>query len=291
MKSVSLAVAALAMLSMLAGCAAKDHAVAVFICPDGQTLDLNSFPDHAEPGFNALSKCPVLPSMAILGLPAQLTAYTPGTFAWELRNGTYGTKGDPAHSMLSMIRLATSPVPDAELAGKGPEAYGKEVDGLKREHQNLPSERFTGALTLDTPGSYYVRGYMQVRAPGLANGTELNVWTSESKVTVMPVQPSGATHTATHSPGAAAGEFKADTATYALGDAVILDNQDALEHTFTFEGPGGATLPDVKVAMLAKSDPVALLKPGSWRIHVDETVPNQAKTLELTVTAPKAATA
>ncbi len=257
--------AVLVVAAALAGCTKDDGHTALdpVTCPDGTTLDPETVEGHHDAGFDALAACPVPPSIRLEGVPATLEAYRSATFSWTLDNGSQA-----AHSLLTSVRVSPTSVADAELAD--PDSYGAEL--VRHEHQNLPVT-YEGTLQFSQAATLYLRAYATI------NGADY--WTPEAILEITPVQPTGVSVELTHSPGGPLGDFGPTDAVLNLGDAVVLVNDDLVEHAFTFTGPGAPG--PVTVGAVARSDPIPFLAPGTYKVDTDDVQP---KTLEFTVVVP-----
>ncbi|MHB8633906.1 MAG: hypothetical protein ACYDBQ_08080 [Thermoplasmatota archaeon] len=261
----------------LGGCTSNHKAVRAFACPDGTVIDLNQFPDSADPASN----CPVAPFVTLSVAPT-VAAYAGAFVSWRLHNGTFGTAADPAHSMLSEIRVSNVSVP----ALAGPSSYGYEVVALEHQHQNLPAA-FNGTLPgFSAPGVHYVRAYMQVHATGWHNMNETDVWSPEATLTVTPVVATGVRHFVNHTAGGPEGTFGPTPLAIHLGDSVLFSNQDAFTHNYNWTAVPAqchAPAPAFSVASMATSSAMEMACPGTYTVSVDE--PGSAAESTLSKTA------
>lgn len=270
---VRLVLAALLLTGALAGCSSKTASV-TFVCPDNTAIDLNTVPGHDAPGFDPVKACPVKP-YAVLPGPITVSAYRTAPIHWEFRNGTFGTKADPAHAMLTEIRVSNTSVPQASLAG--PESYGYELASLRREHQNLPAAFDAKLPFFTTPGTRYLRAYMDVFPNGATSGNETNAWSTEVTLIVTPVAPTGTTlildrPLGPYVPGQT-GNLTKETAAK-LGDALVLRDSDAAPHTFTVtKSPPGSSLKEGTTYALQSMESAAAIQlnvPGTYAFSLDE---------------------
>src|SRR5688572_5129166 len=263
----------------LAGCSGgdgKDGGDGPVTCPDGRVVEPAEGHGHGDGNgtegedTEPVDPCFVAPSVQVTGLAATLGAYATDTFQWTVHNGSVAS----GHSMLGSLRYSTEPADPATLAGA--DSWGTEL--VKKEHNNLPAT-FDGTIRFDVPGVYYVRVYAQVRGEGFSDH---DYWSGEFQLNVTPVQATGRTVTVTHGPGNFLGELDQVELDLALGDGLILSNQDVTAHTFTF-GPGCPRSEDLSVEDGAESEPLLFTEPGQCQVSTDDVQP---QTLTVHVAAP-----
>lgn len=260
----------------LAGCSSKPDPAPYTCARTGTTVDLSQVEGSGDDGFDPESACPAPtpPSVAFALLPAAMTAYVPAASAWTVSSGNH-TGG---HSMLTQLRWSHHPIAAEEL--EGPDGYGTLL--AQFSHQDVPG-RFEAKLKFETPGTYYLRAYAQVRGDGLP---DTDFWSPEVRLVVAPVASTGTTVELRREAGPAvagqAGAFGPATSHAKLGDGLALVNADVVEHTFTFTGAckwQPATIgPNQRLAGLL------LDVPGSCRVTTDD--PAGAQTATLNVVAP-----
>lgn len=262
----------------LAGCSGGggSHDAADVTCPDGTILTAEQIEAHAghhEDGFNATTLCPEPPQVTLSGLPATIQVYDSASFTWAVDAGS-AAKG---HSMLTSIRYAKASIPDAELVEGQMEKYPTEI--IKKEHQDLPVT-FKGNMTFNQPGKVYVRAYAQVQGEGLQRR---DVWSSEIVLDVLPVTPTGAVVTITHSPGLAASTLESAQETLVLGDAIQFTNQEVMELTLSqASAPAGAPACELTAGTGATStESCVLVVPGTYQFETNDV--GQMKSVTLTV--------
>jgi hypothetical protein len=207
---------------------------------------------------------PVLPPRVTLtGLAANVTLFHYATFTWSLENRSTAH----AHAMLSEVHISSTSVPDDKLAG--PATFGTLISDAKRQHQDLPKV-FQGIVTVETAGTYYVRAYAEI------NG--VNTWSPERRIMVDPVAPTGRQIAVTQGLGAFHGGLATEATTAALGDAIVLHNDDAIPHDFVISAPISKT---ITVAQMADSDPILLLVPTTYTVTVNNDVINQSVSIDV----------
>ena len=260
----------------LAGCSGgKGHTeVPGVTCPDGTIVaveQVEADERHHEDGFNATVLCPTPPKVSLTGLPATVQAYTPAAFTWSIDPGSVKA----GHSMVTEIRYAKASVPDAEASIT---TYANAV--TKKEHQDLP-KTFKGNMTFQQPGKVYVRAYAAVQGEGYSRR---DVWSSESVIEVLPVTPTGVVQTVKHTAGLAAGNLDPTSLPLKLGDALLFQNDDLVEHKLTgTDGPPGSTACTLTAAAQGgKSAQCVFVIPGRYTFQSDDQP--EAKTLAVEVT-------
>ncbi|HUR61441.1 MAG TPA: hypothetical protein VM286_03640 [Candidatus Thermoplasmatota archaeon] len=269
-----LAVLALATLA-LAGCSSKPD---LYTCQKtGKVLDLDTIPGSDAKGFDPETACPAPtpPSVLFSKLPASMTAYFPAVFTWTVSPGNY-TSG---HSMLTQLMWSKNP---SSATPQAPATFSTNTPLQTYAHQELPG-KFDGKVKFETPGTYYLRAYAQVRGDDLPDG---DYWTPEVKVVVSEVNATGVKDVLTHAAGpyvpGASGLFTAEKATVALGDGLVLSNKDFVAHTFSFSG--ACKHADVEVADGEDSPPITMTVPGSCTVKTDDSA--GAQSVAISVTAP-----
>ncbi|MEA3143529.1 MAG: hypothetical protein QOG31_853 [Thermoplasmata archaeon] len=267
----TVALLAVALLA-LAGCSSKSGPDNYTCKATGKVIDLAQVEGSGKAGFDPESACPapLPPSVAFAAMPASMTAYFPAIAAWQVSSGNY-TSG---HSMLTQIRWSHHTIALDQL--HKPDDYG--TLAAQYAHQDLPG-RFDAKLKFETPGAYFVRAYAQVRGDGLA---DTDYWSPEVQLTVSPVGATGKVTQVDHGVGpvGAVGKLTATQASFALGDALVLGNQDAVPHTFSFSGVckhDPVTVP----AQGGKSDPIVMVVPGSCKVATDDTGGPQTLTVNV----------
>lgn len=260
----------------LAGCSGgSDHqGLDDVACPDGTLVkgsDLEDLDGHHDADFDATEACPTPPQVTLSGLPATLQVYGTSSFNWTVDPGSVAH----GHSMLTAIRYSMTSVPDASASLDN---YSKEA--VKKEHQDLPVA-LRGNLTFNVPGMIYLRAYAQVQGDGYERR---DVWSPEVALEILPVQPTGVTHTVTHAMGPL-GELDPNSLTIDLGDAVVFENADLVEHTLTADGgPAGSVACSMTAAgNNGVSDPCIFVVPGSYSYTSDDV---QSKRLTVNVRLP-----
>jgi hypothetical protein len=283
MQKLFAAWAVLAALS-LAGCSGDDdghhHAEAV-TCPDGTVMSAEEVEQameehkagehdhhHMESADNgtgdiAAQVCIVPPSVTLEGLPATLQAFKQASFRWSLDNGSIAH----AHSMLTSIRYSPTSVPDSDLTEVT--KYPSEL--IKREHQNLPVA-YSGNLSFSKVGTVYIRAYAEIQGEPY--------WSDEVMLQVTEVAPTGTVHTVTHGPGLFASPVTPSSVSAVLGDAVQLDNQDAVPYTCSFD-KGPAQVDALTAESMQMSNIVLLVVPGSYTFVCDEPVQPSGFTVDV----------
>lgn len=267
MQQALLSMAALLMLA-LAGCSSgSDHTgLEDIVCPDGTIVkgsDLEELEAHHDDDFDATSACPTPPSVTLAGLPQTLQVYGTSSFNWTVDPGSV----QHGHSMLTAIRYSMASVPDAEATL---DSYGKEV--LKKEHQDLPVS-FRGNLTFNVPGMIYLRAYAQVQGDGYERR---EIWSPEIALEILPVQPTGVTHTVTHALGPLESLDPAEL-TIDLGDTVVFSNEDLVAHTLTADnGPAGSVACTMTAASSGgTAEPCLYIVPGTYTYTSDDVQPKR----------------
>lgn len=270
-----LAVLALATM-VLAGCSSKPD---LYTCQKtGKVIDLKAVDGSGKKGFDPESACPapIPPSVAFTTLPASMTAYFPATLTWSISPGNY-TSG---HSMLNQLMWSHHPV-NGTLGA--PTTFTTNTPLQTYAHQDVP-QTFTAKVKFETPGTYYLRVYAQVRGDNLADG---DYWTPEVKMVVNPVNATGVTDLLSHAAGpnlsGATGAFTAAKAKVALGDALLLENKDVMDHTFSFKNVC-SKLAAVPVKAGATSAPILMAIPGTCTVVTDDTGSTQS--LAINVSEP-----
>ncbi|MFO1534793.1 MAG: hypothetical protein ABR586_03945 [Thermoplasmatota archaeon] len=268
----SAAFLAIALLA-LAGCSSKPDADTYTCQRTGQVVDLSQVEGSDADGFDPESACapPLPPSVALVNLPAGMTAYFPAVASWTVLPGNY-TGG---HSMLTQVRWSTHAMEVEKLTR--PDDYGKVVQ--QYAHQAVPGT-FDAKLKFETPGTYYLRAYAQVRGDGLP---DTDYWSPEVKLVVSPVNATGKATEVVHQLGPAVagqgGTLTPSSVQAALGDAVILVNEDLQGHTFTFSGV--CKHDPVTVASDGRSEPIVMLVPGSCKATTDDPAGSQQLTVNV----------
>ncbi len=242
---VSLLLAAVA----LAGCAddaPHNHGV-ILTCSDGTVLDSGNFTDHHADNFTLQDHCPKADPPAIsvmLGL-SNLSPFTyePVAATWDI------TPLLPeGHSMLTELRVSDQPGDNLTT----PDSFGDVVD--KREHQNTPAS-FEAEWVPKAPGTYYLRAYAENQGD--------HFWSQPTQVEVLPVEPTGVTHTITISAGGPAASVEPAALSMTIGDAVVWQNDDLLDrHIISTSGPG--EFDTGAIGRGAASEPIVLLAPGFY---------------------------
>lgn len=240
-------VAAIAVSLAMAGCAGEPEGTA----PTGDPCAGGGTAAGCQPPTP-----PTPPSVELTGLPAQATAYAQVPFSWSLQNHSVAR----AHSLLTSVRVSSTSVPDSYLAG--PDSFGSEV--AKHEHQDLPVT-YQGTLQVKRAGTVYVRAYATIGGA--------DYWSAEAAVSIGPVEPTGVVKAVTHTAGAFAGTMEPADQMLQLGDAVVLANDDIVDHVFTFDPP---VHDPMSVAGQSDSEPVVFLAPGTVRIMSDDVQPLEA---------------
>jgi len=244
---------------VLAGCSDDHSALDPVTCPDGSVVDVENATGHHDHGFDPATACPDPATVTLEGV------YASAAFSWTVDPGAKGS----GHAMRTSVHASTSPVSDRDLAAD-PAAAGTQL--ALREHQDVPAT-FRGNLTFQQPGTYYVRAYAEVDGKP--------VWSNATVVNVTAVMATGTEVVVTKAVGGPLGDFTPATVTLELGDALVLRNDDVLEHTFTIQGPNNGS---VTVARMASSDPIVFDVPGTYSVTTDDV--QQPKTVQVTVKAP-----
>jgi plastocyanin len=244
----------------LAGCSGGGggHKADQVTCPDGTVLtaeQIEADERHHEAGFNATMLCPAAPKVTLSGLPATIQVYDSASFTWAVDPGSVAKP----HSMLTSIRYSKTAVPDAEATL---EKYATEI--IKKEHQDLPVT-FKGNMTFNQPGKVYVRAYAQVKGEGFA---QVEVWSPEVVLDVLPVNATGVVETITHALGPV-GELDPATLDLKLGDAIKFANEDLVDHELHLESgpPGAAACELVAPGQGESTDACVLSVPGTYEFE------------------------
>jgi hypothetical protein len=262
----------------LAGCSGKSGPDPYTCQKTGRVIDLSQVEGSGKKGFDPESACPapIPPSVAFTSLPAGMTAYYPATIAWAISTGNY-TAG---HSMLNELLWSHHPVADDQL--QAPETYSTNKPLAMFAHQDVPAP-FGGKVEFDTPGTYYLRVYAQVRGNGLP---DTDFWTPEVKMVVNPVNATGKSVTVTHPPGVPAagmvGTVDMTDVRLKLGDALVFKNDDVAPHDLTCSGP--VNFDKTTVSPNSASAPIVFVVPGSYRCVTDDK-PN-GQTINVGVSQP-----
>ncbi len=247
--TVLLVVAALA----LSGCTDDEHGHS-YTCPDGTEVD-TSGADHHNATFDPESLCvpPQGPTLSLTGVPDMLVAYQFANVTWGMDLGDL----EEGHSMMTQLRVAAEP--GAPAITDGPDAFGEEV--VKREHQDLPFT-YDAAIRFTDPGTVYLRGYASFGAE--------HHWTEAYEIQVMPVQPTGTVKILTHGAGNFAGGLSPSTVEITLGETLVIQNDDAMAHTFTFSGSTCDGIGPVDVGAQSVSEEILIVHPGSCTVESDD---------------------
>lgn len=269
----AVALLAVALLA-LAGCSGKSGPSTYTCLRTGQAIDLSQVPGSDEDGFDPESACPAPapPSVVFAEAPTALQAYFPGRVSWAVSAGNYSS----GHSMLTQVMWSRQPVAAEQL--QGPATYSTNPPLAMYAHQDVPG-RFDGKVKFEAPGTYYLRAYAQVRGDGLDDG---DYWSPEVKLVVAPVAATGKATDVTRAAGPAvagqAGALSPAAVSASLGDAIVLVNQDLVEHVFSFSG--ACRHADVRLAAAAggdvRSDPIVMAVPGSCVVQTDDPQPQRA---------------
>jgi hypothetical protein len=249
----------------LAGCSGKDSTYTCTTGPKaGKEIDLSTVPGSGADGFTPESACPkdVAPSIDVLTLPKEFTAFSNADVQWQVLNGTYAG----GHSMLNELRLSQSPVADADLTQDNFNAKYP-VQKLFFAHQDLP-QKFGGKITFDCSavGMWHARVFAEVQGTTLS-GKEY--WSPETMIMVNLPPASGKT-TTVELPQAFPAQKAPTTASLAVGDAFAVKNSGAASATVHYGAhPDCFTPPsDESVAAGGTSKAVPLVVPGSYTVHV-----------------------
>jgi plastocyanin len=269
----TVALLAVALLA-LAGCSSKSGPDNYTCHKTGRVIDLSTVEGADAKGFDPESACPapLPPSVALTTLPAGMKAYFPALGAWTVSTGNY-TMG---HSMLTQMRWSRHPMAAEQLTK--PDDYGTLL--AQYAHQDVPA-KFDAKLKFETPGTYYLRAYAQVRGDGLA---DTDYWSPEVTLVVGPVNATGKQTEVSHDLGPFAagqgGKLSPTTLSAALGDAIVLVNKDVMDHTFTFSGV--CKHDPLKVAMNSgRSEAIPMLVPGSCVVKSDDAAGPQQLTVNV----------
>lgn len=208
--------------------------------------------DHSAHGHDCPTDGPPA-TVTLTGLPATATVYEKLSFQWVL-----DTEAEESHAMRTEVRVANASM--AVTNETGPDAYGELVQ--QKEHQNFgPDTAFDATFTPEEEGTYYFRAYAVVSG--------VHVWSEESAVEVGPVQPTGDSTTVTVDAGSAVTGATLDGATITVGDGIVIQNDDLIEHAFTFTPEGGGDGFTENVAAGESSNAIVFLTLGSWDFQSD----------------------
>lgn len=241
-------------------------------CPGGVTLtadDIEAAEGSGADGFDPATLCPVPPAVLLTGVPATVQVYGEAPFSWAIDPGSVNR----GHSMITEIRYSDKPIPDGEASIT---TYSKSV--IKKEHQDLPVT-FNGNMTFNTPGKVYVRAYAAVQGEGY---DRRDVWGPEIELEVLPVTPTGVTHTVTHGVGPGpVGALDVTEVSAKLGDALAFANDDPV-NSYTLvltSAPPGAPAGE-----LAADGTYTFVVPGAYTFETTGDV--QAQSVSVSVAMP-----
>lgn len=234
---------------MLAGCSDGDDDAA----PTVQECETDGLVLNETQGVCVAP--PPVATVTLEGLPDTVQAYDTIGFQWIL--DTYKPEN---HAMSTQARVATESTPADNTTR--PEEFGELVTEM--EHQNFaPGQSYDAEYQPTEPGTYYFRAYAVVET--------VHVWSDEVAVQVTEVAPTGETTTVTLDTGAGVQGTDLGETAIAIGDAVVFQNDDLVEHTLT--STTGDPAFEVAVAAGAASDPVDFLVPGTWGYTSDAPQP------------------